>query len=183
MKDLIQIIEGCKINDRKCQEKLYMKMYEMLFSLCRRFFDDNHDILSAINNGMLRVFKNIDQYNASQSELSTWVYAIVRNEALTLLRNQKSLKKMYEITVDLNDEMLINPFVQSAEEDLIHYLGSLKHVTRAVCTLFYAEGYTIKEIASAIDMKEGTVKWHLHEGRKKLQEIVLNKGIEVAKVG
>ncbi len=177
------MIEGCKTNDRKCQEKLYMKMYPMLLSLCKRFFDDKHDILSALNNGMLKVFKNIEQYNSAQAELNTWVYSIVRNEALTMVRNQKSIMLTQELTDYVAEEIKVNPFGKYSEDSITYSLNKLPQITRAAFHLFYFEGYSIKEIGGALDIKEGTVKWHLFEGRKKLQQFFNNKGTRIANTG
>ena len=51
-------------------------------------------------------------------------------------------------------------------------LAKLPPTTRAVCSLYYMEGFSIKEMSAALDMKEGTVKWHLNESRKRLKIIV-----------
>lgn len=160
-----------------------MMMYPMLFSLCNRFFDDNHEILSAINNGMLKVFKNIDQYRATLSELNTWIYTIVRNEALTLVRNQKSTMPTQELTDEIAEEMIVNPFGKYSEESITQSLSSLPPITRTIFHLFYCEGYSVKEIGSALDIKDGTVKWHLFEGRKKLQKLFQNNITRIANAG
>ena len=158
-------------------------MYPMLFSLCKRFFDDDQDIMSALNNGMLRVFKNIGQYNSAQSELTTWIYAIVRNEALTLVRNQKLMLPTHELNDEITEEIKINPFGKYSEDSIILSFSSLPQITRVAFHLFYFEGYSIKEIAGALDIKEGTVKWHLFEGRKKLQLYFKNNGTHIANAG
>jgi len=38
---------------------------------------------------MLRVYKNIEQFDSNKAELFTWIYTIVRNAALTLVRDKK----------------------------------------------------------------------------------------------
>ena len=158
-----------------------MQFYPALFALCRRFFDDEQEIVSALNNGMLRVFKNISQYDETKSELLTWAYAIVRNEALTLIRNKQSGVATQELMADMQVEIMNNPFIQTKEQDVHIYLSALTSTTRAVCTLFYIEGYSIKEIAKSLDMKEGTTKWHLSDGRKKLQSTFNPNGQHTAK--
>ena len=77
-----------------------MHCYPAMSNLCKRFFDDKHEIVTALNNGMLKVFKNIAQYEEAKSELLTWVYAIVRNEALTLVRNKKSVVSTNELPAE-----------------------------------------------------------------------------------
>lgn len=154
-----------------------------MYNLCNKFFDDAQDIVTAINNGMLRVFKNIENYDSEKSELSTWVYAIVRNAALTKVRDNKTQKTVVELTSDIVADKTINPFKNSQEEDVFVYLGKLTSTTRAVCSLFYIEDYSIKEIAASLIMKEGTVKWHLNEGRNKLKIIFQNNLTKVANAG
>jgi DNA-directed RNA polymerase specialized sigma24 family protein len=66
--NLNQILAGCRRKERQSQEKLYRQFYPVLFALCKNFFEEKHDILTAINNGMLRVFQNIDQYDPAKGE-------------------------------------------------------------------------------------------------------------------
>lgn len=170
MNRIDEILEGCKRNNRHCQEELYRQFYPAMFALCKQFFDDNHEALTALNNGMLKVYQNISVYDASKGELFNWVYTIVRNAALTVLRD----KKQYAFTeLQETAETLpaSNPFTSLERKDVYVYLGKLPPVTRAVCSLFYIEGFSIKETASSLSIKEGTVKWHLNECRNKLKRI------------
>ncbi|MEP6948297.1 MAG: sigma-70 family RNA polymerase sigma factor [Ginsengibacter sp.] len=163
-------IEGCKKHDRLSQEKLYRQFYPALFALCRTFFDDNHEILTALNNGMLKVFRNIDQYNPGKGSFFNWVYTVVRNAALTEVRN-KSTGTSLVYTESLPDTASFNPFAEKEWDDIYLLLGKLPVTTRAVCILYYNEGFSIKEVSSLLEMKEGTVKWHLNDGRNRLRKI------------
>jgi RNA polymerase sigma factor (sigma-70 family) len=138
--------------------------------LCKTFFSDNHDILTALNNGMLKIFRNIGQYDPSRGEFFNWCYTIIRNTALTLVRDKRA-NLTVELKDDLNAYTTINPFRQFEWKDIYVYLDKLPAGTRAVCSLFYLEGYNIKEIGEALELKEGTVKWHLNECRNKLKVI------------
>ena len=141
-----------------------------MFALCKCFFSDNHDILTAVNNGMLKVFKNIHQYDPSKGDFFNWAYTTVRNAALTLIRDKKS-KLTFELNENTRDAITGNPFQQLEWKDIYYYLEKLPANTRYVCSLYYLEGFSIKEIANAVDMKEGTVKWHLNECRTRLKAI------------
>jgi RNA polymerase sigma factor (sigma-70 family) len=169
--DFIHIIEGCKKHDRLSQEKLYRQFYPALFALCRTFFENNHDILTALNNGMLRVYKNIERFDQNKGTFFNWVYTIVRNAALTLVRDKKTETAPELLTEEIQSAVMYNPFQEKDWEDIFLLLGKLPQTTRAVCSLYYMEGFSIKEIAVALDMKEGTVKWHLNESRKRLKMI------------
>jgi RNA polymerase sigma factor (sigma-70 family) len=170
LENITHIIEGCKKQDRFSQEELYRQFYPALFALCKTFFTDKHDILTAVNNGMLKVFTHIDQYDPAKGRFFNWVYTTVRNAALTLIRDKKN-HLTFELNEQLQETRGNNPFKQLEWKDIYHYLDKLPANTRCVCSLHYLEGFSIKEIAHAIDMKEGTVKWHLNECRSRLKTI------------
>ncbi|MCF0073490.1 sigma-70 family RNA polymerase sigma factor [Dyadobacter sp. CY261] len=175
MNTLNRTLEGCRRGERQAQEKLYRQFYPVLFALCKNFFDDKHDILTAINNGMLKVFANIHQYNPEKGEFFSWMYTTVRNAALTMLRDRKTQTFDY---VELNDTMGFvsreNPFEQLSGNDIHVYLMQLPVATRRICSLYYLDGFLIKEIAQAVEISEGTVKWHLNESRNRLKTILEN---------
>jgi RNA polymerase sigma-70 factor (ECF subfamily) len=172
LKNLDQILEGCRRGERQSQEKLYKQFYPVLFALCKIFFEEKHDILTALNDGMLRVFRNINQYDPAKGEFFNWVYTTVRNSALTMLRNRKTNKIEY---VEIEDKMGFtaseNPFEQLSGNDIHIYLLKLPIATRRICGLFYLDDFSVKEIAEALQLSEGTVKWQLSESRSRLKTI------------
>jgi RNA polymerase sigma factor (sigma-70 family) len=170
--EISHIIEGCKKQDRVSQEKLYRQFYPALFALCKSFFENNHDILTALNNGMLRVYKNIGLFDQSKGSFFNWIYTIVRNAALTQIRDKKKDTSLELITTDLEDKVIYNPFREKEWHEIFTFLEMLPQTSRAICSLYYMEGFTIKEISIVLEMKEGTVKWHLNECRKRLKIMV-----------
>src|ERR1044072_3535598 len=60
--------------------------YPALFLLCKKFFADDHEALEALNDGMLKVYKNIGAYNSQKGEFFNWAYTVVRNAALDKLK-------------------------------------------------------------------------------------------------
>ncbi len=120
---------------------------------------------------MLRVFKNIDQYDDSKGAFFNWVYTIIRNAALTQVRDRKK-DSLLLYKENIEDTTSCNPFKDKEWEDIYLLLGKLPATTRAVFSLFYLEGFSVKEIGESIEMKTGTVKWHLNEGRNRLKTIL-----------
>ena len=171
MEDLHDIIEGCRSNERLSQEKLYRQFYPGLYALCRKFFNNHHDILTALNDGMLNVFKNIGQYDPAKGELFNWAYTIVRNAAITQLNSQKILRQTTEITGKIENSLFDNPFKELEWNDIYFNLDKLPPATRAVCTLHYLEGFAIKEISERLNLSDGTIKWHLSESRNRLRTL------------
>ena len=169
VEDLHDIIEGCKRNDRLSQEKLYRQFYPGLYALCKKFFTNHHDALTALNDGMLNVFKNIGQYDPAKGELFNWAYTIVRNAAITHLNHRKMLQPVAGITEQMEQTLYYSPFKELEWNDVYLYLDKLPPATRAVCALHYIEGFAIREISERLSLSEGTIKWHLSESRERLK--------------
>ncbi len=169
MEGLEKILLGCKNQNLVSQEKLYRQFYPGLFSLCSNFFDDKHEIITAINNGMLNVFSKINQFDETKGLLFNWAYTIVRNAALTMLRDKK---KVYDVELLKIHDVQNDPFNKNNSEEIFNYLNVLPVTTRSICSLFYVEDFSIKEIAILLAAKEGTIKWHLNEGRTRLKTLL-----------
>ncbi len=169
------LLDGCKKNDRASQERLYKLLYPALYNLCRKFFQDDHEVLTAVNNGMMKVFSSLGSYDAAKGSFFTWAYTIVRNSAVSLLKSRRTDPVFEDLREDLRSYENEEPFADSGWEERFEYLSVLPPMTRAVCSLFYLEDFPIKEIAAALEMKEGTVKWHLNECRVRLRKLFTKK--------
>lgn len=172
--DVQQLISGCGRNDRASQEKLYKQFYIPLFCLCRRFFPNTDDALEILNDGMLKVFQKIGSYREEKGRFFTWIYTIVRNTAIDKLRKDITFLAIEQAGVEetlIEEGKYGNPAKLLEEMDFAALLAELSPASRGIATLFYLEGYKIIEIAEALGLSAGTVKWHLSESRKKLKPI------------
>lgn len=173
MEDLQQLIQACANRNRLAQERLYRKFYPPLFLLCKRFFANDHEALECLNDAMLKVYKRIDDFRHEKGEFFNWVYTIVRNTALDKLK----LKKIApEIEINESVEFIFheNPLEALEWKDIYKLLDVLSPATRVVCTLYYIEGFAVKEIGEKLELSEGTIKWHLSQTRAKLKPVLKN---------
>jgi RNA polymerase sigma factor (sigma-70 family) len=168
--ELNQLINGAASGDRKSQEKLYRKFYPALILLCKRFFASDHDALETLNDGMLKVFKNLGAYDITKGEFFNWVYTVVRNTALDKLK-LAPLPEMRELNGSNEISIEENPLKTLEWKDIYKLLDALAPATRVVCSLYYLEGFSILAISEQLGLSAGTVKWHLSETRKKLKPV------------
>src|SRR5262245_61865538 len=59
--------------------------------------------------------------------------------------------------------------------DLVGSLDSLPPQQRMAMALHYVEGLGVAEVADAMGVSEGAVKYHLHEGRERLRRVVADR--------
>jgi RNA polymerase sigma factor (sigma-70 family) len=166
------LIRGCLENDRKAQEQLYGRFYGAMVNLCLRYTKNEEDAVEVLNNGFLKVFKKIAQYDPAKAALSTWIRSIIVHTAIDFIRAQKqpfiALSAQYEEASPIENEAI----QKMASEELLTVIRDLPSTTRLVFNLYVIEGFSHKEIASIMDITEGTSRWHLSEARKSLRQII-----------
>ena len=64
------------------------------------------------------------------------------------------------------------------EEAMMSAVHALPPTFRETILLYYYQGYGIGEIAKMLDLPEGTISSRLSRGRKKLEELLKERGIE-----
>ena len=107
----------------------------------------------------------------------SWLFKIAHN---TFLNHKASLRSTESI--DEARTLVSNAASDSGFEhqDLYLALRTLPPKERSAITLFYLNGYKIKEIATITDTSEDAVKKQLSRGRDKLQEqLKMNNGQKI----
>lgn len=170
--DIQKLIIGCKLNDRKAQEQLYRKFYSAMASICMPYTKNQEDAKEVINDGFLKAFKNIGQFDATKASFYTWLRKIIVNTSIDFLRSQHisyvtlPLETVQEPGTD-------NAILQQIDaEDLLIMIRQLPPATRLVFNLYSIEGFNHREIANLLKISEGTSKWHLSEARKALKTLI-----------
>ena len=171
--DDIQLVEGCKENNRFHQEMLYRKYIKSMMRMCLRHTDDQSVALEIVNNGFLRVFKKIDQYSGTGS-LEGWIRKLVFHALSDYFRKNSKTIRFISLE-DWDNPKESNALSSLYFEDLIQLLDNLPEASRRVFYLYAIEGYTHPEIADEFGISVGTSKWHLATARKQLKQMILKQ--------
>ena len=110
----------------------------------------------------------------AESEASTWLYRIAYNSAVDHLRKAG---RREEVSPEQVEESLEKNLSHRELVDLA--LGTLDVDLRAVVVLFYLEDQSLKEIARALEIPEGTVKSRLSLARQKMSDLLAKKGVSL----
>jgi RNA polymerase sigma-70 factor (ECF subfamily) len=122
----------------------------------------------------LRVFRNLERFDF-QHEFTTWLYRIVTNLAIDLLRKRRPVRSTTAEQEEEADLDLADPEA-SAPSDAMESLETAERVRacidrlaphfRSVMILRELEGLPCTEIARIVGTTHVTVRWRLHRGRK-----------------
>jgi RNA polymerase sigma-70 factor (ECF subfamily) len=167
-----ELITGCVSNKREFQKLLYQKFAGKMLSLCFRYFKSREEAEDVLQDGFVKVFKNIDKFQGTGS-FEGWIKRIMVNTALEELRK----KKREFITQDIDDLYTQPESVDRTDsaintKDLINYIQRLPDGYKLVFNLFVIEGYSHGEIGQMLNIGEGTSKSQLSKARAYLQKMM-----------
>ena len=133
--------------------------------------EDKEDLFQDIVLQLWRAFPSFK----GDSKVSTWIYRIALNNAITRLRKDTKHEKF----AGLDGNAFEVPAIDNTEknEQVLQMYAAIKklsEVERAI-TMLYMDDYSYKEIAEVTGLSESNVGFNLSKIRTKLKTIV-NKG-------
>lgn len=133
-----------------------------LLALCCGKKDDADDLAQ---DALVKAYLSLAGYQ-NKGKFRSWLFKIAYN---TFLNHKTSCRTMESI--DEARSLIGGPAADSSFEhqDLYLALRTLPPKERSAITLFYLNGYSIKEIAAITDASQDAVKQQLSRGRDKLK--------------
>lgn len=166
--ELEQLIQGCIRNERSSQEKLYRLFYPKMMAMVRRYIDHDEQAEEVMNNGYLRAFQKLSQYNF-QGSFEGWLRKIIFHAVSDYVKQNSRYSE--KVVLVEKDELVHKDHADKLYYDqLVQLVQALPDATRTVFNMYVMEGFTHKEIGNMLGISEGTSKWHLSEGRRQLKE-------------
>jgi RNA polymerase sigma factor (sigma-70 family) len=171
-------IEGCVLNDRLSQKKIYTSFYNYAMSICSIYTTSYEDSVEIINDGFLKIFKEIYRYVPAYADhihsFKGWLRKIMLYTTIDHFRKNQKHRFMKELDNETSR-------LSASEDplDRISYneiVGSLQKLTpgyRIIFNLFIIENFSHEEISKQLGISIGTSKSNLARGKKQLQKILL----------
>ena len=170
MDNYIEIIKACIKGDRKAQKQLYQLFADKMFGVCLRYADNVDEAKDILQDGFIKVFLNLKQFNYKGS-FEGWVRRIMVNTALEKFRDKNYLFAVnMEQGYESRDKEYDHILSELAAKDLLKMVQELSPQYRMVFNLYAIEGYSHKEICEMLNIKEGTSKSNLSRAREILKE-------------
>ena len=178
--DLSMLVERCALNDRESQKKIYNSFYGYAMAICNRYASNSDDVVEIINDGFLKIFKEIHRYKPAYSDVLSsfkgWLRKIMVYTAIDhFRRNQK-----HQQTADLDNGVVqfsagtIDPLSRISYQEIIMAIKDLSPGYRTVFNLFVIDGLTHEEISQQLGISIGTSKSNLAKARKQVQKMLIH---------
>lgn len=156
---------------RQDDDRAFLTLYDRhapaMFALAHRLMGGRHDVAAdALQDAWMRIVPRLSAFRG-ESALRTWLCGFVVNCCRERFR-----EPLFEELPDLPRQ----PSSEDRQIDLERALAALPAGYRAVIVLHDIEGYTHREIGTALGIDEGTSKSQLSRGRDALRRRLSPRG-------
>lgn len=165
------LIKGCIAGERRMQEHLYQRFSPKMYAVCLRYASKAEDAQDILQDGFVKVFKNLHMYRGEGS-FEGWIRRIFVNTAIEHYRRQVNLYPVTEGHENALEAKEVTAMDSLSMKDLMSIIQELSPGYKTVFNLYVIEGYSHKEIAEMIGISEGTSKSQLARAKGILQNII-----------
>ncbi len=176
------LLQKEEIDQQRVAELLVDHYYTYLHRLASAVLGNGEDADDAVQEGLLRALEQLDSYRPG-TNLRGWLSTIVVNKSRDVRRRRTMREKYRRLWEQVRgasrsvEEHATNRSARSALWAAVDLLGE-KH--RLPLVLYYAYGFSVSDIASILDVREGTIHSRLHTARNQLAGVlVLNDSEEL----
>src|ERR1700733_8523813 len=168
-----KLVKGCIKNDRTAQEALYKLFHADMLRVCLNYLPDKELAKEAFNNGFLKVFQSIQNFDEKKGDLGGWIRKIMIHTSIDVCRSELKFNSTLFLDRD-DDEFFIAPEILEKLyfEDILQNIRTLPYATQTVFNLSVIDGYSHKEISEQLNISEGTSRWHLSEAKRQLRQLL-----------
>ncbi len=144
-------------------------LYRHCFSLVR-----SEDLAEDIaQETFIASYYALKKFDPQKGKLSTWLFKIATNKALTALKKEAAL-------IVADDDLISSIVSQQPEppEQMLHHelhaaVKRLRPKYRAIVSLYYWQGLSYKDIAAILDSPEGSIKVWMKRAKQELRKEII----------
>jgi RNA polymerase sigma-70 factor (ECF subfamily) len=168
-----QVLEG-KINAFSyLVDRHKDKAYNLAFRIC----GNREEAEEIAQDAFIKAYRSLRNFR-NKSSFSTWLFRIVYNTSISLVRSRKKgVLAIEEFPADAVDFIGINRNEEEAAEDyrnsLINFaLQKIPEDDRGLITLYYYDDLDTEEISKITGISKSGIKVRLFRARKKMADII-----------
>ncbi len=168
----IELAKLCARGDEKARKELYTRYAASLYALCIRYVGDRELARDLMHDAMIKIFDTVGKYKPTGS-LRSWCARVTVNLVIDHLRKARKLET---VSIDQTQEKIPEPQKEDVAKipkaELMRMVGKLPETKRVIFNLFCVEGYSHKDIAQMLGIKEKTSSSLLFKAREQLEDHV-----------
>jgi len=150
---------------------------DRMFNLAFRICGNREEAEEVAQDAFLKAFRSLKSFR-KKSTFSTWLYRIVYNTSISLVRSRKNkILSLEDFPADVIDFMRITPDEDEAEREYKNSLVSfalqkIGDEERGIITLHYYDELSIEEMSAVTGISRANIRVKLFRARQKMTEII-----------
>ena len=172
------LLQGCLQKDAIAQQELYQRYSPKMLTVCYRYAKSREDAEDMLQEGFIKVFTQINQYE-QRGSLEGWILRIVVHTCINHLKKNKKFTEhvdlLYAGNIVSNEEQL--PGMLQAKQ-VVECIRQLPIGYRTVLNLYAIEGYSHREIGNMLEIEESTSRSQYTRAKSLLEEMLIKKNID-----
>jgi RNA polymerase sigma-70 factor (ECF subfamily) len=174
--DLERSLLACANGDRTGLRNIFDREASRLVAVAQRIVRRRDLAEEVVQDAFIRIWTHAHQYSPERGSARGWIYAIVRNRALNMLRdgNREDLVAEDQLDglqeTDQLDEIMSSWHRLERSSRLRDCLAALDEIKRQGILMAYVGGYSHGEIAGRLRIPLGTTKSWIRRGLIALRE-------------
>ena len=166
-----ELIKQCIKNDRAAQNELFRKYKDTLYFTSLKYCRNEADAEDNLHDAFITIFQKIKTYK-NKGSFEGWMKRITIYKAIDKYKTKKPLN--VEIKDDiLEDEVIVENEENLSLDQLLKLIQNLPDQYRLVFNLYQMDDFSHKEIASLLNISEGTSKSNYHRAKLILREKII----------
>lgn len=166
-----KLLNACIAKNSSAQKALYHKFAPTMFGICLRYASDYHIAEDILQDGFVKVFRNIQKFRGDGS-LEGWIKRIFVNTAIEQYRKSAKMYRFTSLELVMENSFEDQRLLDLEHNELLALIQQLPDGYRLVFNLYTIEGYTHDEIAKELNVKIGTSKSQLARAKKYLRKLI-----------
>jgi RNA polymerase sigma-70 factor (ECF subfamily) len=162
---IIQLVQAGR--GQEAFERLVPAYRRRVFGLAYSILRDRAAAEDLAQEVFVKLWRALPRYDG-RARLSTWIYAITRNAAVSALRARRRSVSLADPVVLAEVEGIAAAPAATEDAELRRQIDALPEKQRQAVTLYYLDERPVDEVAEMMGLPANTVKTHLHRARASL---------------
>lgn len=165
---IVELVKKAKKGNKEAFTELILYIQQDLYKIAKTKLDQEADIYDAVQETIISAYNSIEKLSDC-SKFKSWIFKILINKCNDIYRNQTTHNN---ISFEANEceKYLSDCVLFDTNVDFENLLNLLNDDEKTIVLLYYVEGYTSKEIAHILGIKDTTVRSKILRAKKRIEE-------------
>ena len=154
-------------------EQLIKEHELLIYKICRMYAYNAADRQDLFQDIVIQLWNAFPKFKG-EAKLSTWLYRVAINTAITGLRRKKDFIQSYEHTAlpaNMSDDS--NMHIEERLQEMYKAIEQLNQIEKAIVML-YLEEKTYEEMEEILGINQGNLRVKMNRAKDKLRNLAKN---------